>query len=155
MSHLDKVPAHYVRKQTVANAERFITSELKEMEGKILGSEERSTKLEYELFLKVRESVLGRLKEIQKLASALAQLDVLGSFAEIARLQNYCRPEIREEGVLEIREGRHPVLDQTLVEERFVPNDTDLDQAKQQIILITGPNMEGISTFLRLVELLD
>jgi DNA mismatch repair protein MutS len=153
-SHLEKVPAHYVRKQTVANAERFITSELKEMEGKILGSEERSTKLEYELFLKVRESVLGRLKEIQKLASALAQLDVLGSFAEIARLQNYCRPEIREEGVLEIREGRHPVLDQTLLEERFVPNDTDLDLAKQQLILITGPNMAGKSTFIRQVALL-
>ncbi|MGZ8899056.1 MAG: DNA mismatch repair protein MutS [Limisphaerales bacterium] len=153
-SQLEKVPAHYVRKQTVANAERFITPELKEMEGKILGAEERSTKLEYELFLKVRETVLGRLKEIQKLASALAQLDVLGSFAEIARLQNYCRPEIREEGVLEIREGRHPVLDQTLLEERFVPNDADLDQTKQQLILITGPNMAGKSTFIRQVALL-
>ncbi|HYI03412.1 MAG TPA: DNA mismatch repair protein MutS, partial [Reyranella sp.] len=116
--------------------------------------EERSTKLEYELFLKVRESVLSRLKEIQKLASALAHLDVLGSFAEIARLQNYCRPEIREEGVLEIREGRHPVLDQALLEERFVPNDADLDQNKQQLILITGPNMAGKSTFIRQVALL-
>ena len=153
-SQLEKVPVHYVRKQTVANAERFITPELKEMEGKILGAEERSTKLEYELFLKVRESVLGKLKEIQRMASALAQLDVLGSFAEIARLQNYCRPEIREEGVLEIREGRHPVLDQALVEERFVPNDTDLDQTKQQLILITGPNMAGKSTFIRQVALL-
>lgn len=153
-SQLEKVPAHYMRKQTVANAERFITPELKEMEGKILGSEERSTKLEYELFLKVRETVIGRLKEIQKLASALAQLDVLGSFAEVARLQNYCRPEIHEEGVLEIRDGRHPVLDQALVEERFVPNDADLDQTNQQLILITGPNMAGKSTFIRQLALL-
>jgi DNA mismatch repair protein MutS len=153
-SQLEKVPGHYVRKQTVANAERFITQELKEMEGKILGAEERSTKLEYEIFLKIREAVLGRLKEIQRLASALAQLDVLGSFAEVARVQNYCRPEVGEEGVIEIREGRHPVLDQRLLEERFVPNDTELDQAKQQLVLITGPNMAGKSTFIRQVALL-
>src|SRR5688500_4306455 len=153
-SHLEKVPAHYVRKQTVANAERFITQELKEMEGKILGAEERSTKLEYELFLKVREAVLGQLKEIQKIALALAQLDVLASFAEVARVQNYCRPEVGEEGVIEIREGRHPVLDQRLLEEQFVPNDTDLDLARQQLILITGPNMAGKSTFIRQVALL-
>jgi DNA mismatch repair protein MutS len=153
-SQLEKVPGHYVRKQTVANAERFITQELKEMEGKILGAEERSTKLEYEIFLKIREAVLGRLKEIQRLASALAQLDVLGSFAEVARVQNYCRPEVGDEGVIEIREGRHPVLDQRLLEERFVPNDTELDQAKQQLVLITGPNMAGKSTFIRQVALL-
>jgi DNA mismatch repair protein MutS len=151
---LDKVPAHYVRKQTVANAERFITPELKEMEGKILGAEERSTRLEYELFLKVREAVLGRLQEIQKIAQALAQLDVLAAFAENARLHNYCRPEIGETGAIQIREGRHPVLDATLIEERFVPNDTDLDQAAQQIALITGPNMAGKSTFIRQVALL-
>jgi DNA mismatch repair protein MutS len=153
-SHLDKVPPHYVRKQTVANAERFITQELKEMEGKILGAEERSTKLEYEIFLKVREAVLGKLKEIQRLASALAQLDVLASFAEVARVHSYCRPEVAEEGVIEIREGRHPVLDQRLLDERFVPNDTDLDQTKQQLVLITGPNMAGKSTFIRQVALL-
>ncbi|HEX7861960.1 MAG TPA: DNA mismatch repair protein MutS [Verrucomicrobiae bacterium] len=154
-SHLDKVPAHYVRKQTVANAERFITQELKEMEGKILGAEERSTKLEYEIFLKIREAVLGKLKEIQSLASALAQIDVLSSFAEVARVQSYCRPEVGEEGVIEIREGRHPVLDQRLLDERFVPNDTDLDQTKQQLVLITGPNMAGKSTFIRQVALLS
>ena len=153
-SQLEKVPAHYVRKQTVANAERFITQELKEMEGKILGAEERSTKLEYELFLKVREAVLVQLKEIQKIALALAQLDVLASFAEVARVQNYCRPEVGEEGVIEIREGRHPVLDQRLLEEQFVPNDTDLDLARQQLVLITGPNMAGKSTFIRQVALL-
>ena len=125
-SNLDKVPSHYHRKQTVANGERFITPELKAMEGKILGAEERSVKLEYEIFQRVREEVLGQLPKIQQTASALAQLDVLASFAETARLHNYCRPQISDEGVLKIRDGRHPVLEQQLVEERFVPNDTGL-----------------------------
>ena len=125
-SNLDKVPAHYIRKQTVANGERYITPELKDMEGKILGAEERSVKLEYELFQRVREEVLGQMARIQQSATALAQLDVLASFAETARLHNYCRPQVADEGVLQIRDGRHPVLEQHLVEERFVPNDTGL-----------------------------
>jgi DNA mismatch repair protein MutS len=125
-SNLDKVPPHYHRKQTVANGERFITPELKEMEGKILGAEERGVKLEYEIFQHVREEVLGQLPKIQQTASALAQLDVLASFAETARLHNYSRPQVADEGVLQIRDGRHPVLEQQLVEERFVPNDTGL-----------------------------
>jgi DNA mismatch repair protein MutS len=125
-SNLDKVPAHYIRKQTVANGERFITPELKDMEGKILGAEERSVKLEYEIFQRVRESVLGQLKEIQQTAGALAQLDALGSFAETARLHNYVCPQVADEGILQIRDGRHPVLEQQLVEERFVPNDVTL-----------------------------
>jgi DNA mismatch repair protein MutS len=125
-SNLDKVPPHYIRKQTVANGERFITPELKDMEGKILGAEERSVKLEYELFQRVREEVLGQLARIQQTASALAQLDVLACFAETARLHNHVRPQVADEGVLQIRDGRHPVLEQQLVEERFVPNDTGL-----------------------------
>src|SRR5256886_2995043 len=198
-ANLDKVPPHYVRKQTIANGERFITPELKEMEGKILGAEERSVKLEYELFQRVREAVLGRLPEIQQTAAALAQLDVLGSFAETARLYNYCRPQIGNEGVLFIRDGRHPVLEQGLSEERFVPNDTAIASTNQilppsppsagergnapggsvtepsgtatphpgplpseeerenhfpQIMLITGPNMAGKSTYIRPVALL-
>jgi DNA mismatch repair protein MutS len=180
-SNLDKVPPHYVRKQTIANGERFITPELKEMEGKILGAEERSVKLEYELFLRVREAVIARLAAIQQSASALAQLDVLASFAEIARLFNYCRPQIGDEGVLQIRDGRHPVLDQALTEERFVPNDAQLSSSClecglqpvstaegasppgqpesrppdfPQIMLITGPNMAGKSTYIRQVALL-
>jgi DNA mismatch repair protein MutS len=170
-SNLDKVPAHYHRKQTVANGERFITPELKAMEGKILGAEERSVKLEYEIFQRVREEVLGQLPKIQQTASALAQLDVLASFAETARLHNYCRPQISGEGVLQIRDGRHPVLEQQLVEERFVPNDTELGIANcqlpienaagaaakletPQIALITGPNMAGKSTYIRQVALL-
>jgi DNA mismatch repair protein MutS len=177
-SNLDKVPAHYVRKQTIANGERFITPELKVMESKILGAEERSTKLEYELFLRVREAVIGQLARIQETAAALAQLDVLASFAETARLGGWCRPEVRDEGILRIREGRHPVLDQALAEERFVPNDTELagraagatasapagapgdsalhapPSAFPQIALITGPNMAGKSTYIRQVALL-
>ena len=171
-SNLDKVPSHYHRKQTVANGERFITPELKAMEGKILGAEERSVKLEYELFHRVREDVLGQLPKIQQTASALAQLDVLASFAETARLHNYICPQVADEGVLQIRDGRHPVLEQQLVEERFVPNDTSLasigradlpvsPDAQQrvpttnaQIALITGPNMAGKSTYIRQVALL-
>jgi DNA mismatch repair protein MutS len=152
-SNLDKVPAHYHRKQTVANGERFITPALKEMEGKILGAEERGVKLEYEIFQHVREEVLGQLPNIQQTASAMAQLDVLASFAETARLQNYCRPKISDEGVLQIRDGRHPVLEQQFVEERFVPNDTMFNQ-ELQIALITGPNMAGKSTYIRQVALL-
>jgi DNA mismatch repair protein MutS len=178
-SNLDKVPAHYHRKQTVANGERFITPELKEMEGKILGAEERSVKLEYEIFQRVREEVLGQLPKIQQTASALAQLDVLASFAETARLHNYCRPHISDEGVLQMRDGRHPVLEQQLVEERFVPNDVALASSFKysvssvqqpvseleteslklatrppQLALITGPNMAGKSTYIRQVALL-
>ncbi|HEX4120171.1 MAG TPA: DNA mismatch repair protein MutS, partial [Verrucomicrobiae bacterium] len=153
-SNLDKAPAHYIRKQTIANGERFITPELKEMEGKILGAEERSVKLEYELFQRVREQVLEQLPRLQKTAAALGQLDVLGAFAETARLHNYCRPEIREEGVIEIREGRHPVLEQMAGGERFVPNDIKLDHLERQLLLITGPNMAGKSTFIRQVALI-
>jgi DNA mismatch repair protein MutS len=153
-SNLDKVPAHYIRKQTIANGERFITPELKEMEGKILGAEERSEKLEYELFQRVREQILEQLPRLQQTAAALAQLDVLASFAEVARLYGYCRPAMLDEGIIQIREGRHPVLEQSLNEERFVPNDADLSNAAQQLVLITGPNMAGKSTFIRQVALL-
>lgn len=153
-SQLAKVPDNYTRKQTISNAERFITPELKEIEGKILGAQERSTKIEYDLFLQIREQVIGSLTEIQQTAAAFAQLDVLGSFAETARLYSHICPHVGDQGVLEIHEGRHPVLDQTLTEERFVPNDTLLDLTTQQIALITGPNMAGKSTFIRQVALL-
>ncbi|HRZ94075.1 MAG TPA: DNA mismatch repair protein MutS, partial [Candidatus Paceibacterota bacterium] len=153
-ANLDKVPADYVRKQTVANAERFVTPALKEMEGKILGAEERGFQREYEIFLETREAVLGRMTEIQETARALAQLDVLGALAETARLFQYVRPRIEDGGVLEIREGRHPVLEQVAAAERFVPNDTRLDLDERQIALITGPNMAGKSTYIRQVAIL-
>ena len=125
-ANLDKVPPDYIRKQTIANGERFITPELKAMEGKILGAEERAMKLEYELFLRVREEVIGNLAAIQQTAAALANLDVLTAFAETARHFNYARPEVGDAGQLLLRDARHPVLDQALTEERFVPNDTEL-----------------------------
>ena len=153
-SNLAKVPPHYIRKQTVANGERFITPELKEMEGKILGSEERSVKVEYEIFLRLREAVIARLGDIQRTADALAQLDVLGSFATTARLFGHVRPHVGAEGILRIRDGRHPVLDQNSGGERFVPNDTELDTTAIQLALITGPNMAGKSTYIRQVALL-
>jgi DNA mismatch repair protein MutS len=153
-THLSKVPAEYIRKQTVAGGERFITPELKSMEQKILGAEERSSKLEYSLFLEVRQSVLTELQLLQETASALAELDVLAGFAEVARVQGHCRPEVLDEGLLRIVDGRHPVLDQSLTGERFVPNDIELDGVRQQIMLITGPNMAGKSTYIRQVALL-
>ena len=174
-ANLAKVPADYIRKQTIANGERFITPDLKAMEGKILGAEERAMKLEYELFLRVREEVIGSLAAIQQTAAALAQLDVLAAFAEVARHFNYTRPEVRDAGQLLIRDGRHPVLDQALTEERFVPNDTELgtqlpiadgcapapqsaignrQSEMPQVALITGPNMAGKSTYIRQVALL-
>jgi len=140
-SNLDKVPPHYIRKQTVANGERYITPELKEMEGKILGAEERSVKLEYELFQRVREEVLGQLPKIQQTAAALAQLDVLASFAETARLHSYGRPVVADEGVLQIRDGRHPVLEQNLADERFVPNDTGLS-SRTGVAPVSSSNLQ-------------
>ena len=177
-ANLDKVPQHYLRKQTIANGERYITPELKEMEGKILGAEERSMKLEYEIFQRVRETVLGEMAKIQQTAAALAQLDVLASFAETARLHNYCPPMVADEGIVRIRDGRHPVLEQGLQDERFVPNDVSLGSSGResaqtalpgsqsrltsaatgeqfpQIALITGPNMAGKSTYIRQVALI-
>jgi DNA mismatch repair protein MutS len=153
-SNLAKVPSDYIRKQTVANGERFITPQLKETEAKILGAEERGAKLEYQLFLELRERVMAELSAIQNTASALAQLDVLGAFAETARLHGWVRPEIGTEGRFDVRDGRHPAIERAQLEERFVPNDTLLDPGEQQIVLITGPNMAGKSTYIRQVALL-
>ncbi len=153
-SNLDKTPPDYIRKQTIATGERFYTPELKEMETKILGADEKAEALEYELFQEVRGKVEEHSLEIQQTAVALAQLDVLAGLADLARHQNYCRPEITQGGRIEISDGRHPVLEQTLVEERFVPNDTLLDTTENQVLIITGPNMAGKSTYIRQVALL-
>jgi DNA mismatch repair protein MutS len=152
--NLAKVPADYLRKQTVATGERFYTPELKEMEHKILGAEDKAKALEYDLFLDVRRRVLEFSAPIQQSAAAIAALDVLAAFAELARHQNYCRPVVNDGDRIEIVDGRHPVLEQTLIEERFVPNDTLLDNIEQQILIITGPNMAGKSTYIRQVALL-
>jgi DNA mismatch repair protein MutS len=153
-SNLASVPAHYTRKQTTVGGERFITPELKEMEGKILGADERSRNLEYELFQKIREETLCELGPIQRTAEAIAILDVLCALAETARLFNYCRPTLNESLRLVIKDGRHPVLDQNLVEEKFVPNDTTLDGENMRLAIVTGPNMAGKSTYIRQVALI-
>ena len=154
-ANVGSVPPDYHRKQTTVNGERYITDELKRMEDKILGSEERSKALEYEEFLALRGRVLEPLAQIQETAETIAILDALGSLAETARLFNYTRPVLNETRNLFIREGRHPVLDQNLTSgERFVPNDITLEPEESRLILITGPNMAGKSTYLRMTALL-
>ena len=153
-SNLSSVPPTWHRKQTVANGERFITPELKEVESKILGADERSQALEYELFLQLRDEVLRELVPLQATASAVATLDVLAGLAETSRLFGYCRPQLSDELRIRITDGRHPVLDQSLVEEKFVPNDTALDDSSNRLLIITGPNMAGKSTYIRQVALL-
>lgn len=138
----------------MANAERYITPELKEVENKILGADERLRTLEYEEFLNLRETVLEHLEDIQDTAAALAEIDVLAGLAETAQLYNYCRPLLNESRNLYIKEGRHPVLDQNIAEEKFVPNDTAMEPEQNRLILLTGPNMAGKSTYIRQVALI-
>ena len=153
-SNLASVPADYHRKQTTANGERFVTPELKEMEGKILGADDRSKAIEIEIFQRLRALVLEAMPRIQQTAAALGAIDALGSLAETARLFGYCRPVVDGSGVIEIEEGRHPVLDQRAGAERFVPNDTALDRDAKKFAILTGPNMAGKSTYIRQVALL-
>jgi DNA mismatch repair protein MutS len=153
-ANLNAVPADYTRKQTTVNGERFVTPELKEVESRILGADERSKALEYELFLKLRDNVLEYLSQMQESARAIATIDALAGLAEVARLFGYCRPAISNERWIQIRDGRHPVLDQKLTEEKFVPNDCLVDGEENRLLLITGPNMAGKSTFIRQVALI-
>ncbi len=153
-ANLPSVPEDYVRKQTTVNGERFITPELKEIENKILGADERAKAREAEIFQELRALVVGHLAAIQETAASLASLDALGSLAETARQLHYCRPVVDDSGVLEIVEGRHPILDFQSTGERFVPNDTSLDTDGHRFAIITGPNMAGKSTYIRQVALL-
>src|SRR5215211_5074496 len=153
-SNLANVPAHYTRKQTTVGGERFITPELKEMEAKVLGADDRAHNLEYQLFQKLRDEILGEIEPIQQTADAIAVLDVLCALAETARLFRYCRPELSDSLRLVIKDGRHPVLDQNLVDEKFVPNDTELDGETIRMAIVTGPNMAGKSTYIRQVALI-
>ncbi len=153
-SNLGNVPAHYTRKQTTVGGERFVTPELKEIEAKILGADERARQLEYQLFQKLREETLRELESIQQTAAAIAVLDVICALAETARLFRYCRPQLNNTLRLVIKDGRHPVLDQNLVEEKFVPNDTSLDGETVRLAIVTGPNMAGKSTYIRQVALI-
>jgi DNA mismatch repair protein MutS len=153
-SNLANVPAHYTRKQTTVGGERFITPELKEMEAKILGADERARQLEYQLFQKLRDETLRELGPIQQTAEAIAILDIICALAETARLFRYCRPQLNNTLRLIIKDGRHPVLDQNLVEEKFVPNDTSLDGENLRLAIVTGPNMAGKSTYIRQAALM-
>jgi len=153
-SNLANVPTHYTRKQTTVGGERFITPELKEMEAKVLGADDRAQNLEYQLFQKLRDETLREIEPIQQTADAIAVLDVLCAFAETARLFRYCRPELNNSLRLVIKDGRHPVLDQNLVDEKFVPNDTELDGETIRMAIVTGPNMAGKSTYIRQVALI-
>src|SRR5258707_3537403 len=152
-SNLANVPARYTRKQTTVGGERFITPELKEMEAKVLGADDRAQNLEYQLFQKLRDETLREIEPIQQTADAIAVLDVLCALAETARLFRYCRPELSDSLQLVIRDGRHPVLDQNLVDEKFVPNDTELDGENIRMAIVTGPNMAGKSAYIRQVAL--
>ena len=153
-SFKDLVPDYYVRKQTLTNAERYITPELKELEDTILGAEDRLTSLEYELFRDVRKQISDNVSRIQKTARAIAQIDVFASLALVASQNNYCKPKINESGIIDIKNGRHPVVEKMITNDMFIENDTYLDQHKNRISIITGPNMAGKSTYMRQTALI-
>lgn len=152
--NLHLVPPDYQRKQTLANAERFVTPELKEMEDKILGAEERARELEQELFAELRAAAAREADSLMSTARAIAEIDVLLSLADVAAERGYCRPEVDDGTVIEIRDGRHPVVEAIQTDEAFVPNDTYLDCEGHRLIILTGPNMSGKSTYLRQVALI-
>ena len=153
-THLDKVPEDYTRKQTMANAERYITPALKEVENKVLGAEERSKKLEAELFADLREKVCCHLIQLQTTAVAVAEIDTLCGLAEVAQLHRHCRPVLDEGHGFVVENGRHAVLEQTLVDTKFVPNDTAMNHEGSRVQILTGPNMAGKSTYIRQVALM-
>lgn len=153
-AHLNQVPDYYIRRQTLVNAERFVIPELKEYEEKILGAEERSCQIELEIFEGIRSQVMQHSGDIQEVAEAVATLDVLATFAFLAHQYTYMRPVVDESSIISITGGRHPVVEQVLEEGRFVENDTFLNCDDQQLLVITGPNMAGKSTYLRQVALL-
>ncbi|MDI9469579.1 MAG: DNA mismatch repair protein MutS [Bacillota bacterium] len=152
--NLGLVPAHYHRRQTLANAERFYTDELKELEDQIFGARQRLLDLEYELFCEVRDHIRASSPRLQQTAAALAELDVLLSFAETADREHYCRPELDQSGIIDIRDGRHPVVERLLAAGAFVPNDCYLDRDSGRLMILTGPNMAGKSTFMRQTALI-
>jgi DNA mismatch repair protein MutS len=152
--NLPQVPDDYIRKQTLVGGERFITPELKEYEGKILGAEERLKTLEYDAFIEVRKDVANEVERLQESSSAIAELDVLHSLASVAKRYDYACPVVDGGDRIEITEGRHPVIERISSDERFVPNDVLLDKDKSNVLIITGPNMAGKSTYMRQVALI-
>lgn len=148
-SNLAQVPDNYIRKQTLANGERYITPELKEMEDTILGAEQKSIAVEYEIFCTIRDQVAAHTRILQQTALALASLDVTAGLAELAERENYCRPMVDLSDGLTIIQGRHPVVEKVLGAGRFVPNDLEMDMAGERLMILTGPNMAGKSTYMR------
>ena len=153
-SYKEMVPDYYTRKQTLANAERYITPELKELEDMILGAEDKLYALEYEIYSHVRDTIAAEVERIQKTAKAVAALDAFASLALVAERNNYVRPKINEKGIIDIKEGRHPVVEQMIPNDMFISNDTYLDDKKHRISIITGPNMAGKSTYMRQTALI-
>ena len=153
-SNLNQVPERFIRKQTLTNAERFITEELKELEDKIIGSQEKLINLEYDLFVELRCKLASQITRIQKTANVISKLDVLASFATVAEDLNYVKPTITEDGVIDIKGGRHPVIEKMLPSGGFVENDTYLNKEQDRLSIITGPNMAGKSTYMRQVALI-
>lgn len=153
-SYQNLVPKSWVRKQTLANAERYTTDELKKLEDMILGAEDKLFNLEYKLFCQVRDSIADEVTRIQRTAKAIARTDVYSSLALVAERNNYVRPKINKKGVISIKDGRHPVVEQMIVNDLFVSNDTELDNDKKRVSIITGPNMAGKSTYMRQTALI-
>ena len=153
-SYLSMVPDRYIRKQTLTGGERYITEELKELETKVLGAEEKVVNLEYQAFTKIREQIKSQIQRLQKSAMAVSKLDVLSSFAQVAEDLNYCMPQVDNSGVIDIKDGRHPVIEKMLPSGAFVANDTYLDKDGNRLSIITGPNMAGKSTYMRQVALI-
>ena len=153
-SYLDQVPERFIRKQTLTNAERYITEELKNLENQILGAEEKVVNLEYNAFTEIRNEISKNITRLQKSANIVSTLDVLASFAQVAEDMNYCTPNVNSNGIINIKEGRHPVIEKMLGAGSFVENDTYLDKDENRLSIITGPNMAGKSTYMRQVALI-
>ena len=147
-SNVDKVPETYIRKQTLTNGERYITEQLKEIEDKVIGAEEKSVQLEYRLFEQLRDSVADNMERIARTAAAIGTVDALYSLAETAAKHNYCRPDVDTSDIIDIKQGRHPVVER-LSDDMFVPNDVYFNGADSRFLIITGPNMAGKSTYMR------
>ena len=153
-SFVSQVPERFIRKQTLTTGERYITEELKTIENQILGAEEKVVNLEYNEFVKIREEIARNIKRLQKTATVISTLDVLTSFAQVAEDMNYCMPVVRNDGIINIKDGRHPVIDKMIGIGSFVPNDTYLNKEDSRLSIITGPNMAGKSTYMRQVALI-
>ena len=153
-SYLNLVPDRYIRKQTLANCERYITEELNELESKVLGAEEKAVDLEYKLFIEIRNKIAVNIERLQKASNIVSTLDVLTSYATIAEDLNYVKPVVDNNGIIDIKGGRHPVIEKMLSSGTFIDNDTYLDKESDRLSIITGPNMAGKSTYMRQVALI-